>query len=370
MADVWIAEDRVLGRRVAVKILHRQFAEDAAFVERFRRESQAAAGLSHPNIVAVHDWGRDGDTYFIVMEFVQGRDLRDLLRSEGALPPRRVAEIGSAVGMALAAAHNQGLVHRDIKPANVLLTLEGVVKVADFGIARADDSEQLTQTGAVIGTAAYFSPEQAEGHPADPRSDIYSLGVVMYELLTGAPPFSGENSLAIAYQHIQRVPEPPSRLRPDVPPGLEAIVLKAMAKDPADRYQTAAEMVEDLDRLRADETPQAALRRETPTRVMPPVVGLPPMPSRGWDSYDPPQPNRRGPAGVAPRTLNRTALAIGVIAAGPSSSWASSSRCASPGPAARAPWCFRKGPATPPPPSPTRGPRPSRARRTPSPSPL
>ena len=315
MADVWIAEDRVLGRRVAVKILHRQFAEDAAFVERFRRESQAAAGLSHPNIVAVHDWGRDGDTYFIVMEFVQGRDLRDLLRSEGALPPRRVAEIGSAVGMALAAAHNQGLVHRDIKPANVLLTLEGAVKVADFGIARADDSEQLTQTGAVIGTAAYFSPEQAEGHPADPRSDIYSLGVVMYELLTGAPPFSGENSLAIAYQHTQRVPEPPSRLRPDVPPGLEAIVLKAMAKDPADRYQTAAEMVEDLDRLRAGETPQAALRHETPTRVMPPVVGLPPMPRRGRDSYDPPQPNRRGPAGVAPRTFNRTALTVGVIAA-------------------------------------------------------
>ena len=315
MADVWIAEDRVLGRRVAVKILHRQFAEDAAFVERFRRESQAAAGLSHPNIVAVHDWGRDGDSYFIVMEFVQGRDLRDLLRSEGALPPRRVAEIGSAVGMALAAAHNQGLVHRDIKPANVLLTPEGAVKVADFGIARADDSEQLTQTGAVIGTAAYFSPEQAQGHPADPRSDIYSLGVVMYELLTGVPPFSGENSLAIAYQHIQRVPEPPSRLRPDVPPGLEAIVLKAMAKDPADRYQTAAEMVEDLDRLRAGEAPQAALHRETPTRVMPPVVGLPPMPTRGRDSYDPPLPYHRGAVGAAPRTFNRTALTIGVIAA-------------------------------------------------------
>ena len=316
MADVWIAEDRVLGRRVAVKTLHRQFAEDPGFVERFRRESQAAAALSHPNIVAVHDWGRDGDTYFMVMEFVQGRDLSTVIRSEGALPSQRVAEIGSAVGMALSVAHNQGLVHRDIKPANVLLTPEGAVKVADFGIARArDDSEHLTQTGAVIGTATYFSPEQAQGHPADLRSDIYSLGVVMYELLTGAPPFFGENSLAIAYQHIQRLPEPPSQLKPDVPPGLEAIVLKAMAKDPADRYQTAAEMVEDLDRLRAGGTPQAALRREAPTQVMPLAVPLPPVPPRGRDSYDPPLPPHLGAVGAAPRPFKRTARTVGTIAA-------------------------------------------------------
>ena len=308
MADVWIAEDRVLERRVAVKILHRQFAEDAGFVERFRREAQAAAPLSHPNIVAVHDWGQDGDTYFMVMEFVEGQDLRTVIRSEGAIPSQRVAEIGSAVGMALSVAHDQGLVHRDIKPANVLLTPEGAIKVADFGIARArDDSEQLTQAGAIIGTAAYLSPEQAQGHPADLRSDIYSLGVVMYELLTGAPPFFGENSLAIAIQHVQQLPERPSRLKPDIPPGLEAIVLKAMAKDSADRYQTAAEMVEDLDRLRAGETPQAALRNEAPTEVMPPVIGLPPTPTRARDSHDPPLRYHPGAVGDAPRPLERTA---------------------------------------------------------------
>jgi tRNA A-37 threonylcarbamoyl transferase component Bud32 len=316
MADVWIAEDRVLERRVAVKILHRQFAEDPGFVERFRREAQAAAPLSHPNIVAVHDWGQDGDTYFMVMEFVEGRDLRTVIGSEGALPSQRVAEIGSAVAMALSVAHNQGLVHRDIKPANVLLTPEGAVKVADFGIARAlDDSDQLTQAGAVLGTAAYFSPEQAQGHPADLRSDIYSLGVVMYELLTGAPPFSGENSLAIAIQHIQELPERPSRLKPDVPPGLEAIVLKAMAKDPADRYQTAAEMVEDLDRLRAGETPQAALRDEAPTEVMAPMVGIPHMPTEAQDSHDPPLPAHRGAVGGAPGASKRTARTVGTIAA-------------------------------------------------------
>ncbi len=316
MADVWIAEDRVLGRRVAVKTLHRQFAEDPGFVERFRRESQAAAALSHPNIVAVHDWGQDGDTYFMVMEFVEGQDLSTVIRSEGALASQRVAEIGSAVGMALSVAHKQGLVHRDIKPANVLLTPEGAVKVADFGIASArNDSDRLTQTGAVIGTATYFSPEQAQGHPADPRSDLYSLGVVMYELLTGAPPFSGENSLAIAYQHIQLVPEPPSRLKPDVLSGIEAVVLKAMAKDPADRYQTAAEMVEDLDRLRAGETPQAALLGEATTQMMPPVGGLPPMPPSGGDSNDPPLPSHRGAVGAAPPTFNRTARTVGTIAA-------------------------------------------------------
>ena len=251
MADVWVAEDRLLGRRVAVKILHDQFASSESFVERFRREAQSAANLTHHNIVAVHDWGEDDSTYFMVMELVEGRNLRDVLRNEGALLPRRVTEIGVEVATALGVAHGQGLVHRDIKPANVLLTPDGAVKVADFGIARAwDDSEQLTRTGAVIGTATYFSPEQAQGMPADARSDIYSVGVVMYELLTGTPPFSGESPVAVAYQHVQQPPTPPSSIDPNVPPGLEAVVLKAMAKDPDLRYQSAAELIDDLGPVR------------------------------------------------------------------------------------------------------------------------
>ena len=317
MADVWVAEDRVLGRQVAVKILHTQFAESEAFVERFRRESQAAANLTHANIVAVHDWGQDGDTYFMVMELVQGRNLRDVIRSEGALLPRRVAEIGAEVGVALSVAHNQGLVHRDIKPANVLLTPDGAVKVADFGIARAwDDTEQLTKTGAVIGTATYFSPEQAQGQTADSRSDIYSLGVVMYELLTGAPPFSGESPVAVAYQHVQKEPEPPSQLNPNVPPGLEAIVLKAMAKDPEDRYQTAAELVEDLDRLLAGQVPLAAPQNEAPTRVMTSAgAAVPPTAPPGADPYDAPEPRYQEQVYTEPGSVDRTTLTIGIIAA-------------------------------------------------------
>jgi len=189
---VYVAQDRLLGRPVAVKILHDQFASDEAFVERFRREAMAAANLTHPNIVGIYDWGQDDDTYYMVMELVQSRNLRDVLGTEGALLPRRVAEIGVEVAAALSVAHEAGIVHRDIKPANVLLTPDGNVKVTDFGIARAwNDPDDLTRTGAVIGTATYFSPEQAQGQVADARSDIYALGIVMYELLTGRPPFSG-----------------------------------------------------------------------------------------------------------------------------------------------------------------------------------
>ncbi len=316
MADVWVAEDRLLGRQVAVKILHDQFASSEAFVERFRREAQAAANLSHTNIVAVYDWGQDGDTYFMVMELVQGRDLRDVLRSEGPLLPRRVAEIGADICVAVSVAHSQGLVHRDIKPANILLTPDGAVKVADFGIARAlDDSESLTKTGAVIGTATYFSPEQAQGATADARSDIYSVGVVMYELLTGAPPFSGESPVAVAYQHVQQAPEPPSRLNPNVPPGLEAIVLKAMAKNPDDRYQSASEMVEDIDRLLAGQVPLASPHDEAPTRMMtstdlPPIPGQTDSATRHMTTPDP----YDAPVYREPGRTDRTTLTIGIIA--------------------------------------------------------
>ncbi|MCB2223725.1 MAG: Stk1 family PASTA domain-containing Ser/Thr kinase [Actinobacteria bacterium] len=270
MADVYVAEDRRLGRRVAVKVLHGQLARSDAFVERFRREAQAAAGLQHPNVVGIHDWGRDDDSglYYMVMELVKGRNLRQVLKSEGTLLPQRVAEIASDVASALSAAHRAGVVHRDIKPANVLLTADGAVKVTDFGIARAwDDSEQLTRTGAVIGTATYFSPEQAQGLPADARSDIYSLGVVMYELLTGRPPFSGESPVAVAYQHVRETVPEPSTINPRIPPEIEDIVMQALAKDPAHRYQTADDMRDDLERYLAGIPPIATEETEATTRL-------------------------------------------------------------------------------------------------------
>jgi serine/threonine-protein kinase len=247
MAQVYRARDRQLDRPVALKVLFPELSVDRAFVERFRREAQAAANLSHPNIVPVFDWGEDNGAYFIVMEFIDGRPLSAVLRESGPLPPQQIATIGANVAAALAFAHRHGVVHRDVKPGNVLITADGTVKVTDFGIARAMNTEEsLTQTGAVMGTAAYFSPEQAEGHSVDSRSDIYSLGVVLYEMSVGKPPFTGDSPVAVASKHVRDQPVLPRVANPAVPAALEAVIMKAMAKSPDDRYVNAEEFRADL----------------------------------------------------------------------------------------------------------------------------
>ena len=254
MAEVYRARDELLGREVAVKVLSERFSQDRAFVERFRREAQAVANLNHPNIVSLYDFGSDNSTYYIVMEYIDGRALEDIVRDDGPLLPERAAEIAGDVARALQRAHKAGLIHRDIKPSNIMMTSSGEVKVTDFGIVRAlsNDGEQtMTQAGMVIGTAAYLSPEQAQGKTLDARSDIYSLGVVLFEMLTGGAPFKGDTPLSVAYKHVREDAPPPSSINPDVPGGLDAIVMKAMSKNPDNRYGSAAEMAEDLDRFRA-----------------------------------------------------------------------------------------------------------------------
>ena len=258
MAQVYRAMDLQLDRPVALKVLFPELSVDRTFVERFRREAQAAANLSHPNIVPVFDWGEDDGSYFIVMEYIDGRPLSAVLRDPAPVPPNQIATIGAGVAAALAFAHRHGVVHRDVKPGNVLITPDGGVKVTDFGIARAVNTEEsLTQTGAVMGTAAYFSPEQAEGKAVDSRSDIYSLGVVLYEMAVGKPPFTGDSPVAVASKHVRDTPVLPREANPLVPVALEAVIMKAMAKLPDDRYRSAEELRADLLRF-ADGRPVEA----------------------------------------------------------------------------------------------------------------
>jgi serine/threonine-protein kinase len=260
MADVFLARDLLLDRPVAIKVLFPEFAVDPNFVERFRREAQSAANLNHPNIVGVYDWGQYANTYFMAMEYVQGRTLADILRANGHVNSQQAAEIGSEIAAALGFAHRNGVVHRDIKPANILIGANGQVKVADFGIARAMNApteSNLTQAGSVMGTATYFSPEQAQGANPDPRSDLYSLGIVLYEMVAGKPPFSGENPVSIAYKQVHEQPQPLNQLVADVPKSFEAIVAKLLAKKPEIRYPTAEAVRDDLRRFRSGEPVQA-----------------------------------------------------------------------------------------------------------------
>jgi serine/threonine-protein kinase len=281
MAEVYLTVDRQLGREVAVKVIRERFAEDERFVKRFRREARAAASLSHPNVVAVHDVGVHQGSPFIVMEHVPGRTLAELVRDGGPMDPGRVAEIGEAVARALGAAHTAGIVHRDVKPGNVMVTADGRVKVLDFGIARALRWTPLTDTPAVQGTAEYMAPEYVRGEGADPRSDMYSLGVVLYELLAGRPPFTGDSPLQVAYKHLEEAPAPPDVVRPGLPAGLTAVVMRCLAKDPGDRYRRAEELAADLGRLQAGRPAATAPIPRDRTRVL-----------RAHELDEPPRPRR------------------------------------------------------------------------------
>ncbi|OXM71302.1 Stk1 family PASTA domain-containing Ser/Thr kinase [Amycolatopsis vastitatis] len=276
MSEVHHGHDVRLGREVAIKILRADLARDPQFLERFRREAQNAAALNHPAIVAVYDTGEAnaefGPLPYIVMEYVEGRTLRDIVKTEGPMSQKRAMEVMADVCAALDFSHRHGIVHRDVKPANVMITKNGAVKVMDFGIARAmhDGQSSMTQTAAVIGTAQYLSPEQARGESVDARSDVYAAGCVLYELITGEPPFTGDSPVAVAYQHVREDPNPPSSVNPAVAPELDAVVLKALAKGPANRYQSAAEMRSDLVRTLSGQRPAApmVMSEDERTQVM------------------------------------------------------------------------------------------------------
>jgi beta-lactam-binding protein with PASTA domain/tRNA A-37 threonylcarbamoyl transferase component Bud32 len=288
MADVYKAMDEVLGRTVAVKVMHAHYSDDPQFVQRFRHEAQAAANLSHPNIVNIYDWGQQNDTYYIVMEYVRGTDLKALIQQRGPADPLKAMEYAAQVCAALSVAHGYGIIHRDIKSHNLVLTPDGTVKVMDFGIARAVNTT-MTQTGSVLGTAQYVSPEQAQGRDLGPGTDLYSLGVVLYEMTTGKLPFDGETPVSVALKHVNDTPVPPREIDADIPPAVEAVILRAMDKDPTKRYTSAEQMRGDL--LRASQgRPVGASPRVGDTTVMPAVGAA----TANHDVRRTPVPQRRG----------------------------------------------------------------------------
>src|SRR4051795_2570162 len=329
MAVVFLAEDQELGRPVALKLLDDRHAADEQFVERFRREAQSAAGLNHPSIVSIFDRGRAEGTYYIAMEFLDGRTLKELLVRNGPTPIPIAIDYARQILGALSFAHRNGIVHRDIKPHNIVVGGDGRLKVTDFGIARSGAS-QMTEAGSIVGTAQYLSPEQARGAPVDPRSDLYSLGIVLYEMLTGSVPFTGETPVEIAMKHLSQVPEPPSDLRPDVPHDLDAVVMRALAKDPEQRYASAQEMDADLARvargvsvsretedamtqvLSGAGTASAATIVQRPRTAVAPPPAPPPYRSPGYYDYEEP------PGG---RSVWPWLLALGLIIAGAAGGW-------------------------------------------------
>ncbi|WBB78267.1 Stk1 family PASTA domain-containing Ser/Thr kinase [Micromonospora sp. WMMD882] len=319
MAEVHRGRDLRLGRDVAIKMLRADLARDATFQMRFRREAQNAASLNHPAIVAVYDTGEEtaptGETLpFIVMEFVNGRTLKEVLGAEGRLQPRRALEITADMCAALEFSHRHGIIHRDIKPGNVMLTLTGQVKVMDFGIARAlaSGATTMTQTSAVIGTAQYLSPEQARGEAVDARSDVYAAGCVLFELLCGHPPFVGDSPVSVAYQHVREAPPTPSDINPDVTPSIDAIVLKALSKNPLNRYQSAGEMRADLLRAAAGRPVAATpVLREDETVAMGPAPAAAAFPAAAAG----PQTRQQGPARVGdPRRRRASSWVIATLA--------------------------------------------------------
>ena len=330
MAVVYLAEDQELGRRVALKLLDERHASDEQFVERFRREAQSAAGLNHPNIVSIFDRGHAAGTYYIAMEYLDGRTLKELLVRNGPTPIPIAIDYARQILGGLAFAHRNGIIHRDIKPHNIVVGSDGRLKVTDFGIARSGAS-QMTEAGSIVGTAQYLSPEQARGAPVDPRSDLYSLGIVLFEMLTGQVPFTGDTPVEIAMKHLSQVPEPPSTLRPEVPHDLDAVVMRALAKDPDQRYDSAEEMDADLARVARG----VAVSRETEdamtqvlsgagvstaaTMVQRPRSGVAPPPAP--PAYRPPSPYYDYDEPPPGRSIWPWLLALGLIIAGAIGGW-------------------------------------------------